>query len=85
MFAGYHMKCIDPWLTKSKRNCPVCKRKVIPGDDSDTDSETDEESEGAAENTPLLTANNTTMNSHNTDNFSRSGGWKRIFRVFYLP
>jgi len=27
----YHMKCVDPWLTKNKRSCPVCKRKVIPG------------------------------------------------------
>lgn len=24
----YHTKCIDPWLTKGKRNCPMCKRKV---------------------------------------------------------
>lgn len=24
----YHTKCIDPWLTRGKRNCPLCKRKV---------------------------------------------------------
>lgn len=43
---AYHCKCIDPWLTRNKRVCPVCKRRVLaPGEtrrraassDSDTD------------------------------------------------
>lgn len=41
---GYHFKCIDPWLTKSRRICPVCKGKVrVAGmsDISDTESESD--------------------------------------------
>lgn len=42
----YHMKCIDPWLTKNKRVCPICKRKVFahnePHQDSDSDSDTDD-------------------------------------------
>jgi Ring finger domain len=25
---AYHTKCIDVWLTKNRRVCPVCKRKV---------------------------------------------------------
>lgn len=40
------MKCIDPWLTKNKRVCPICKRKVFahnePHHDSDSDSDTDD-------------------------------------------
>lgn len=29
---GYHAKCIDPWLTKNRRVCPLCKRKIVlPG------------------------------------------------------
>ncbi|CAG9771890.1 unnamed protein product [Ceutorhynchus assimilis] len=42
----YHMKCIDPWLTKNKRVCPICKRKVFahnePHPDSDSDTDTDD-------------------------------------------
>ncbi len=62
-FAAYHMKCIDPWLTKNKRNCPVCKRKIAlgDGDRASSDSESDEddgsgERDPAGENTPLLGA-----------------------------
>ncbi|XP_045199698.2 E3 ubiquitin-protein ligase RNF13-like isoform X3 [Mercenaria mercenaria] len=51
----YHTKCIDPWLTKNKRSCPICKRKVIPGDDPDSDSETsDGDEDTPSERTPLL-------------------------------
>lgn len=52
---AYHCKCIDPWLTRNKRVCPVCKRKVFAADEvarggmSDTDSDSD-----ADDTTPLM-------------------------------
>lgn len=61
---GYHLRCIDPWLTKSRRICPVCKGKVrVSGmsDVSDTESESDHSrhvnfnaNANANESTPLL-------------------------------
>ncbi|XP_063993282.1 E3 ubiquitin-protein ligase RNF167-like isoform X2 [Diachasmimorpha longicaudata] len=47
---AYHTKCIDPWLTKNKRVCPVCKRKVFAADERVlTDSESDSD-----DSTPLI-------------------------------
>lgn len=59
---GYHLRCIDPWLTKSRRICPVCKGKVrVSGmsDVSDTESESEHSRQvnynsNANESTPLL-------------------------------
>lgn len=56
---AYHSKCVDPWLTKTKKTCPVCKQKVVPSQgDSDSESEEGEsgpeENEEVSESTPLL-------------------------------
>lgn len=51
---GYHSKCIDPWLTKRRRVCPICKRKVFAADETptnDTESDTDSDND---ERTPLV-------------------------------
>lgn len=42
-FIAYHCKCIDPWLTKNRRVCPVCKRRVGPRNVDSSDSDTDSE------------------------------------------
>ncbi|XP_054851150.1 E3 ubiquitin-protein ligase RNF167 [Eublepharis macularius] len=67
---AYHCKCVDPWLTQTKKTCPVCKQRVIrSAEDSDSDGEgadqplppreEEEEEEDAreeqdSERTPLL-------------------------------
>uniref|UniRef100_A0A915A601 RING-type domain-containing protein n=1 Tax=Parascaris univalens TaxID=6257 RepID=A0A915A601_PARUN len=60
---AYHCKCIDPWLTKNRKVCPICKRKVCSTGDSDSsDSDMERRRADAAagratttrENAPLL-------------------------------
>ncbi|PNF14580.1 hypothetical protein B7P43_G13281 [Cryptotermes secundus] len=48
---AYHSKCIDPWLTRNRRVCPVCKRKVFA--EGERVSETESESD-ADDTTPLI-------------------------------
>lgn len=59
---AYHTGCVDPWLTKTKKSCPVCKHRVLRSKD-DSDSEGGGEDGNAAggrgdesdnERTPLL-------------------------------
>ncbi|XP_018428085.1 PREDICTED: E3 ubiquitin-protein ligase RNF13-like [Nanorana parkeri] len=56
---AYHSGCVDPWLTKTKKNCPVCKHRVLRSQD-DSDSEGGGEEAGGRgddsdnERTPLL-------------------------------
>lgn len=70
---AYHSHCIDPWLTKNRRVCPVCKRKVFAKgevrtsrnrqssmDSGDTDDDT----------TPLLHPEDNLSSNHGT--FSRN-------------
>lgn len=69
VFSAYHCKCVDPWLTRSKKTCPVCKQRVIRHTEhSESESEEDgsgrrseeegTEGEADSERTPLLRASN---------------------------
>lgn len=52
---AYHCKCVDPWLTKTKKTCPVCKQKVVSSQgDSDSETDSSQEENEVSEHTPLL-------------------------------
>ncbi|KAG7223254.1 hypothetical protein INR49_015610 [Caranx melampygus] len=66
---AYHCKCVDPWLTQTKKTCPVCKQRVTRNNPEHSESESEEdaggrgEEEGAegeadSERTPLLRPTN---------------------------
>jgi len=61
LFSAFHQKCIDPWLTKNKRTCPLCKKKALPRPGSNTYSDSDDSADDShvvtqsSERTPLLT------------------------------
>jgi E3 ubiquitin-protein ligase RNF13 len=64
------MDCIDPWLTKGRRVCPICKRKVLVAEERvRAESDTDTEDEGA----PLLAASSNPQSTSGEETFVQQG------------
>ncbi|VDM39762.1 unnamed protein product [Toxocara canis] len=62
---AYHCKCIDPWLTKNRKVCPICKRKVCSTGDSDSsDSDIERRRADAAAGRPTTTRENAPLLSN---------------------
>lgn len=66
---AYHCKCVDPWLTQTKKTCPVCKQRVTQHNQEHSESDSEEETGGRreeegtegeadSERTPLLRPSN---------------------------
>lgn len=59
---AFHCKCIDPWLTCSRRECPMCKRRVfahderVPDDDDEDDDYRRNGDDEAPRNRPSVPA-----------------------------
>ena len=68
-FSAYHCQCVDPWLTQTKKTCPVCKQRVTRNNTEHSESESEEDTGGRgeeegtggeadSERTPLLRPSN---------------------------
>ncbi|XP_027847460.1 E3 ubiquitin-protein ligase RNF13 isoform X2 [Aphis gossypii] len=76
---AYHCKCIDPWLTRNRRFCPICKRRVY-GNNEDLHSvaySSDTDSDEPNDRTPLVTPGINNSNSLGVGTFRSFRG--RVF------
>ena len=92
---GYHAKCIDPWLVKTKRICPQCRKKVFESNDrgagliSASDRNSDSDSEVEAPPQAQISSTSSSINDsihHNREDSSSTapllGRRRREYRFF---
>ena len=92
---GYHAKCIDPWLVKTKRICPQCRKKVFESNDrgagliSASDRNSDSDSDVEAPPQAQISSTSSSINDsihHNREESSSTapllGRRRREYRFF---
>ncbi|RCK58217.1 hypothetical protein Cantr_06837 [Candida viswanathii] len=71
----FHAECLDPWLTKRRACCPMCKRDYLfkrdyhdPNRTNEENNNTNEENSGNSNNTDANNNNNDDNNNTNNNN-----------------
>ena len=65
---AYHSLCIDKWLTKHRRLCPTCRRKVyVDGETQYSDSDSDDNNGYYDDRSPLISSTEPVTNSRTFD------------------
>lgn len=83
-YTAYHCKCIDPWLTRNRRFCPICKRRVY-GNNEDLHAvaySSDTDSDEPNDRTPLVPARVNNSNSLGVGTFRGFRVSKLLFSLF---